>query len=226
MKKILLIVVLAIVGSIGSDINAQGLILKAGLNMNSCSFSTSDSPRGIEPYNTFGFHVGAGYEVLIHPNFVIEPSLLFDTRGGGIKFYMDDVDDEGELVKSEFKGNFNLYSVEVPVALKGIFPISDNIRVVASVSPFMNLFLSGTFKGDVKVQDKVIDEQSIEIQFSGDEKMVKRFNFGTGFGAGLEVNRVNIGIGYDLMLTNSYAKPSAIDYLKFRTLKMTFGYRF
>lgn len=175
MKKMFKIALVALFGVVGYTANAQetGLSVKAGVNFNGVSGDDAKGAKGV-----VGFHAGLGYEVGFTDIFAFETGVYFDTRGAK----------EGDK-KRDFK--VNLYSITVPVLAKARFEVLPDVRAFVNAGPFANIGISGQIKSG---------DNSRDVKFGSKEGEFERFGYGVNFGAGVELNKFVVGIGYDLGL--------------------------
>lgn len=219
MKKVLLVAVMALVGCFVSA-NAQGLILKVGGNLNSYTADLESAKTDMNK-SILGFHVGAGYEIGIIEYFAIEPGVLFDTRGFKSEMNVGSV---------STKMTENIYSITIPVALKGKFPISDDFKIFAGLAPFANIGLVGNKKFDTELGDLSIDKKPEEFKFGNEVGDKNRINYGLNFNAGVEYSKMSVSVGYDMMMSDGINQGDIKGTIKdfkprYNALKITLGYR-
>lgn len=195
-----------------SKANAQTFTAKAGLNLANVKEKGGGS---INPdYNMNpGFHVGMAAAFPINAWLAVEPALLFDQKGAKFK---------QNLLGTDVDASIRLNYIDIPVNLKVSQKMENDMRIFATVGPYLGIGLSGKIKGDVGGQ--TIDEKV--VWGSGDTDMYKRMEVGASFGAGVEFNMIQVGVSYDLGLSNTSA-TTANDYSsKNRVLRFSVGYRF
>lgn len=202
MKKILKLALVALVGVIGYNANAQesGFLVKAGLNLNNIKDNDGTGD------NNVGFHLGAGYEYAFTENFAIEPGVYLDTRGAKAK--------EGEIT-----AKINMIGVTIPVLAKGKFAVGNDFSLFANVGPYVNLNFSGKMKAE-----GYGESVSQDIKFGSNAGEMKTANFGLNFGGGVEFKKFILGLGYDLGLSNVSNVEG--NKAKLHALKISVGYKF
>lgn len=236
MNRIIKVALVAFVGVLGFNANAQdlGVTVKGGVNFNSLSLSVSGEDAEENPTEglkgSVGFHLGASYEIPVNDLFSVEAGLLFDTRGFKIE-----ITQENDFFKSESKGSMNFYSFNIPVVAKVKFPVSDNIKLFAQAGLYAEILLSGkensestrTFKstGETRTQKNSESVKFGKYTEEGEEiEGPSRFGYGLTFGAGAEINKFVLQLGYDLGLKD-YDQNENISQ-KFNAFKVSVGYKF
>ncbi len=205
MKKVFLMIALTM--GITASAVAQSEIkfgARAGLN-----FATlgGDNTDGID--SRVGFHIGGVADIPftmfasgdVMQYLYLQPGLLISTKG-----YKYGEGDHAIKARPTY--------LEIPIMLSGAFPINDDIRVRANVGPYLAFGLLG----------KIKDDNNDAMDYFGDEGM-KRFDFGLGFGAGVEWKQYYVGINYDLGLinTSNHTDDSKITN---RAFMISLGYNF
>lgn len=236
MNRIIKVALVAFVGVLGFNANAQdlGVTVKGGVNFNSLSLSVSGEDAEENPTEglkgSVGFHLGASYEIPVNELFFVEAGLLFDTRGFKIERTR-----ENDFRKSETKIGVSLYSFNIPVVAKVKFPVSDNIKLFAQAGLYAEILLSGKQNYERTITSKLTNETETEkesksIKFGkyteeGEEiEGPSRFGYGLTFGAGAEINKFVLQLGYDLGLKDY--EPEANISQKFNAFKVSVGYKF
>lgn len=214
MKKIFQVAIMALVGLVGYNANAQegALSVKAGINFNGVSGEgTSGLKRNI------GFHAGVGYEMQLGDIFFVEPGVFFDTMGAK---FSEERTAVGITTKTESKTN--IYAISVPVLARVKFQVGDDMTAFFNAGPYMSVGLSGKTKFESTTTSSLgsltVEKKDSDIEFG--DKGMNRFGFGLHFGAGVTIKRFIIGAGYDLGLTET-AKDSK---QKANAFKITLGY--
>lgn len=221
MNKVVKSALVALVGVLGFNANAQdlGLTVKGGLNINSVSLS--EEVKGLE--SKVGFHIGAAYEIPVADIISIEAGVFFDTRGLKTKEERDLI-----ITKRTTEGNTNLYSLNIPVTGKVRIGVSD-INIFLQAGPYANILLSGTEKREVSTFTKASNtttntSSSEDIEFGENKDVKDRFDYGLTFGGGVEFKKFVLSAGYDLGLRN-FAESSE-GKVKFNAIKIGVGYKF
>lgn len=195
-----------------SQAQAQTFTAKAGLNLGNVK---EKGGGGINPdYNMNpGFHVGMAIAFPINSWLAVEPAVLFDQKGA--KYNQN-------LLGTDIDAGIRLNYIDIPVNLKFSQKMENDMRIFATAGPYLGIGLSGKIKGDVggqKVDEKV-------VWGSGDDAMYKRTEVGATFGAGVEFSKIQVGISYDLGLSNTAASDGNDYSSKNRVLRFSLGYIF
>ena len=180
MKKIYLFLVAVF---LGLNVHAQdnGFGVRAGVNIASMT-----------NYNSkVGFHVGGLYRLQLSSNTPVffEPGVMLQFKGG-------------KLTREGVSSTINLAYVEVPVVFGYCFQINDTWAIQPALGPYFAFGVSGTLKQSFMGQTQSGD-------LFGSNGALKRGDVGLKVALGTLINRVYIGIGYDLSFVNlpkNYAK--------------------
>ena len=180
MKKIYLFLVAVF---LGLNVLAQdnGFGVRAGVNIASMT-----------NYNSkVGFHVGGLYRLQLSSNTPVffEPGVMLQFKGG-------------KLTREGVSSTINLAYVEVPVVFGYCFQINDTWAIQPALGPYFAFGVSGTLKQSFMGQTQSGD-------LFGSNGALKRGDVGLKVALGTLINRVYIGIGYDLSFVNlpkNYAK--------------------
>lgn len=92
--------------------------------------------------------------------------------------------------------------LQVPISVSYRFPVSDNVKIDFNAGPYVACDLGGKLKESYASYFE--DEGSYEMKVFGSKSkaLCKRFDAGLRFGAGVHIQRVILGLIYDLGLTN------------------------
>lgn len=169
-----------------------------------------------------GFHVGVVMDWQLAGNFYLQPGLYYTTRGGKI-------DESQEDYKYEEK--WRMGYLQLPVLASYRFNISDKVKWHVNAGPYVALGLGGKVKynddGD-KYDIKMFGTTPDDAEDDSDYKNgIKRFDAGLSFGMGVSINKVYVGVVYDLGLCNIADKDAWKDYkIRNRNFAITVGYNF
>jgi len=152
----------------------------AGLNVTSISSDMLDHRLDD---NLIGFYVGPTAEWLIDGKFGFDLSLLYSMKG--IEF-------EGEDAH-------NIGYIEVPLNVKYLFPVYDNVRVFAGAGPYINFRVSGDKEFYVRWDD--VNEQW----------KTKSFGTGLNFKGGVEMYKfIQAGVEYTMSLVDNFKSDDGL----------------
>jgi hypothetical protein len=177
---------------------------KAGLNLS--TMTLKNSGIAVDPKTLVGFHVGVISEIPLKGNFVLQPALLYSSKGSKYSFGGEDMS-----ISPGF--------IELPVNAVYKFDIG-NMKLFLNAGPYFAYGISGKIKSGG-------ESQSIEFG-SDDNADMKPFDMGINFGAGLEIQNFLISLNYDLGLANLVPGVSSTDEAdaKTRVIGISAGYFF
>lgn len=133
------------------------------------------------------------------------------------------------------KDRIHLHYLELPIALKGGFNITDGMRLYALAGPFLSMGLAGYY---VVEDDEVFsaDTSSFEVETinNDDDKIFVKWGGNSGlnwldgglvFGAGVEINEVvQLGVSYMYGMMDMY-QDTSVD-ATINTMNISLAYRF
>ena len=205
--KVLLIIMISM---LSFQSYAQSFGVKGGLSLANMLIEDEDETMSDEFSMKPGFHVGGFIDYSLSDFLSVEASLLLNTKG----FKWED----GDYIMK-----FKLLYLDIPIALKASYNLSDNLTMYGAVGPYLGIGLSGKAKSEY---DGETDEENIEWGNNEDEDDLKRFEFGATFGGGVEIGAIQVGISYDLGLANISSYTDYGSTIKNRVLKFSVGYKF
>lgn len=200
MKKILLSIVAIFAMMTISNAQNIGATIGANFaNVNSDDFENQNSK--------FNFTIGLFSEFMLSDKVGLQPELVLSGQG----FKYDDIDLSG--------GG----SVPLTVQLKQKFTYV-NVPILVNYYVAENFYLqAGPYLG-ILTNAELNVAGTLGI-FGGENKdAFKGTDFGAAIGAGLKVDKFNIGLRYQVGLSN-IAEDNAVD-IKNRVVHISFGYRF
>jgi Outer membrane protein beta-barrel domain len=155
--------------------------------------------------------VGGFATIGINKHFAIEPQLLYAQKGTGI--------DVGGGIAGTFKQPF----IEIPVLLKGVFPIPGTTRLAPQV--FAGPAIAFQTACNLKASSGgATVEVPCDSLFSGSGASTKSTDFIFVFGGGLDVGPIALQVRYDLGLSKVFDASAALD-VKSEAWLVTAGYR-
>lgn len=123
MKKIFVMVALALTTLTLSAQEDSQITVKAGVGLSSVVGSDADTKT------TFAYKIGASYDLGLSENFSIIPGIEFTTKG----FKSDNID-----------GNISMSYLQIPIFAAYKFPISDNMKLAIKAGPYIGYGLYGS----------------------------------------------------------------------------------
>lgn len=199
---------------------AQALGVKAGLNLSNLIMKDDDETYSEDFKMNPGFHFGLTAEFPITEMISFEPALLLSTKGAKI---LEEETYSGETYK--YEGKVNLFYLDIPLTAKAYFDI-ENARAYGVFGPYLGMGLSGKSKWEGSYMGETESEET-DINWGSDEEDdLKRLDFGLSVGAGVEIKSVQIGLSYNLGLTNISANTYGGEKTNNRVLGISIGYKF
>lgn len=205
-KLVLLSIVLCVVTGINAQIRFG---VKAGANYSNLYTSGSSQGLNNDQYKgRFSYHFGGVMEYSLSDMFAIQPELMYMNQGANMKnnnsFGMKD-------------GHVTLNSLQLPVNLKASFNTGGKAKLFVYAGPYVGYNIYGKVKGKI---DGATTDQEL---YSKGSKM-RRWDYGVGVGAGVEVNKFTIGIGNQFGLQD--ISGSETGKMKAGNLTVSVGYFF
>jgi len=175
-KLILLSIVLLTITSVNAQIRFG---VKAGANLSTLYVSGDRQGINSEQYNPrFSYHFGGMMEYSFSRIFSIQPEFIYLNQGANLKkensFGMKD-------------GHITLNSLQLPINLKATFGLGKN-KVFVYGGPYLSYNIYGKAKGK-------IDGKTHDVELFSKGSNMRRWDYGFGIGAGMEINKFTIGIG-------------------------------
>jgi len=125
-----------------------------------------------------GFQIGIVADIaVLGKRLSVQPGLLFAQQGARFQMPIQD--------------NIRLNYLQVPINLQLGFETGDNHRFLLQAGPYLGFALGGT---------RTRNARTVVVGSRDDE--VRLFDFGVGFGIGVHVYRVQVGISYNLGIAN------------------------
>lgn len=210
MKTILKTSLIAIALLLSINVNAQEKPLtfgvKAGANLS--NFSGDDDSDA-----KFGFNAGVTVDYALTSNVYLLSGLEFTTKGAKYKY---------QILSNEVKVTANPMYLQLPVHIGYKLAIAENTNIVFHGGPYFAYGLGGKIKAKDNIKGSGIEiSDKGGTNFFGSDRG-KRFDFGLGFGAGVEFGKIGVGLGYDFGLTKIYNNVNN----KNMNAYLTVGYKF
>lgn len=203
MKKLLVIIVCSLAAISMANAQKVNFGVRAGMNVANAGGDFKDKEyvgEDTDFKSKIGFHVGVIADIELSKSFYLQPGLYFTTKGLKSEYKEEGYD------YSE-KTNYNLNYLELPILASYRFDIADNIKWHINAGPYFALGVGGKVKvTEIDEGDKTeykYDAFGVADEDSDEEKGgLKRFDAGLSFGTGISLNKIYIGIKYDLGLVN------------------------
>jgi len=228
-------------------LKAQKFGIIGGLDLTKMSISEnriSSSPNGISPSpngeskykHTLGHHIGITLDIPFSDRISLQPALLYSTKG--VKYeesysysssYYDYM--TGNYIEtttnSESTLKIKASYLELPVNLKLSFPIGA-IKVFGAFGPYLAWGFSGSIKGESSYNYfEETEKTSIEYGIAwgtSSYDMLRRLDYGIGYGLGIELNSFQIGASYNQGLANISANNDYGNSIKNSVIRLSVTY--
>ena len=203
MKKIFLVCLSVMMTTGLVTVNAQTPVtygVKAEANMSNFLLSDLDDQTSTMK---LGPTVGGFMNIGLHPNFSIQPEVMFYFR-------------HSKMETGATEDDFRQWGMQVPVYLLGQ-TYTNNGKFYAGVGPYLGLGFDARYKdADLDLYKKVNDEADMN-----------RWDFGLGALVGYEFqNGVQINAGYQLGLVDQLDAMKDDAGMRVQTVSLGVGYRF
>ncbi len=200
MKKTIKISIILLVGLFNCTTYGQ-FIVKGGPGISGVTVKERGGVRDNDFRSSFSFHVGGAYEIEVSDFISIEPGVSFTGKGFNV-------------ARSGADLNARMLFIEVPIAVKGYFlDIGDGGRLFGLAGGYTSFMLSYKLNGVKRPIGNTTED------------VVKRFDMGLTFGAGVELfESLVIVPSFDLGLANLSNTSNEIN--RINVFKLTVGYKF
>lgn len=188
MKKIVLLIVLAVVSTTAIQAQEVRMGIKGGVN-----FATLSGDNLGDIKSRTGFHIGGLVEVPLSEQFSIQPEILYTTQGAR---YQEKGTELG--VDYDFKTTAHLDYIQVPVMAK--FYVVEGFAVEAGPEVAFLASSKGKYKGTVggvTVSEEDDLDDIAKVDFSVGLGVSYRIPVGVFFGARYNLGVTNINDGSD-----------------------------
>jgi len=158
----------------------------------------------LDPKTMAGFHIGVVSEVPLAGNLFLQPGVLYSTKGS--KYSIAGVD---MSISPSF--------LEIPV--NGLYKFDlGPAKLLMFAGPYFAFGIGGSYE---------MPTESGDISYgSGEDNDMKSFDLGLNFGAGAEVNNLQITVQYGLGLTNLSPVSDNNTEMKVAALGISMAYLF
>ncbi|MDL2303326.1 PorT family protein [Dysgonomonas sp. OttesenSCG-928-D17] len=177
MKKLFKTIFVTITLFIGINASAQDkpvtFGIKAGMNL-------SNMTKDLKGDAKIGFNAGVTLDFAMSPDVYLMSGLQYSLEG---------------TKDGDAKMNFSYLKLPVHIGYK--MPVSENVRFVLHIGPYLAYAVDGKYKlGSVSVD---AFNKDLEDMFGF---KYRRFDLGIGLGVGVEIGKIHLDLGYDLGFIN------------------------
>lgn len=212
MKNLLKISLVILTGMMYMTTHAQSLMIKGGANFSNLN--------GDKPFESFGatqmkpgLHIGIVADFPVNDLLSIESGLLLSHRGFQIQ-ESGTYDFFGQQIPYSVDLKYSAYYLNLPLTAKVRFPLNRNTDFYLQGGGFVGCGLFG--KGEFTMVD---DGQKQSDNAKEDWENTRRIDAGLSLGTGVEVNRLLLGVSYDMGLV-----PVFDDGGNYGNLNLSVGY--
>ncbi|WP_029903036.1 porin family protein [Prevotella sp. 10(H)] len=171
-----LVIALVLLLQTGFNANAQTppvtIGIKGGINLSDFGGDIKDMKSAIK------YQAGITFDIALTENVYVLTGLEFVTKGAKHK------------PKKGAQTRYNPIYLQIPVHAAYKFDVASDVKLVINAGPYAAYGLGGKMKTDGE-----------KVNIFGDNRF-KRFDFGIGGGAGVEVGKIAFNLGYDFGLLN------------------------
>lgn len=155
-----------------TDKQATRFGIKGGINISNMYTKEVDDKNTV-----IGFNSGLFFKLPLTSNFAFQPELLYTTKGAELSY-------SNSLISGS--ATFSLGYIEMP--LLAVINLTENVNIQGGV------YLSSLTSAKVK---NVSDVGLFNFEDELDRSDFETFDYGLVFGAGLEFDKINLGIRYE-----------------------------
>jgi Outer membrane protein beta-barrel domain len=228
MKQLLCVLVLS---SLAMAATAQkgSAYLKGGLNIANVSINSNGD---IDDANSLAsFHVGFMGDLPIGKFFAIQPGLLFTGKGSKLQ-------SGNSNSATYYKATTNPLYIELPVNAVLKLPLEHDAALYAGAGGYVAMGVAGKRKIEGKFLGASFNSKE-NIEFSNDDPttfdyeegsglgVMKRFDYGVNFTAGMQLDKVLLAVNYGLGLAKLQSGSNSSDDKnnKNRVLSISLGFK-
>jgi hypothetical protein len=154
----------------------------------------------IDSRTRMGVQLGVASDIAFSNAFSIQPGVVFSQQGAKLTLMKYDADFDMDV---EYTDRIRLNYVQIPVYVQ--YKVS---KFYVQAGPYLGIATSGESKlaeggaiGSGFLSALGLDDKK-KIKFGNEPDQINRFDFGVGFGAGFAFKVAQVGINYNLGLTN------------------------
>lgn len=188
--------------------------IKAGVN--SSTINIPDIEPGVSVKPRIDFQGGVVLDIPVASSFSIQSALLVSAKGSKIKAKL--IDGNTGSTISDINTSIKLVYTELPVLALFKKNLGQSCRFYGGVGPYVGLGLGG------KIASSFQPIAERDVNFGSGEpgtNSYRRFDYGASAAAGVEINRLLIGVNYNYGLVDL---GSAINKSYNRTLGISVGF--
>jgi hypothetical protein len=209
MKNLLKLLIICLMFTTMSNSFAQKFGIKAGLNLSLMTLKDNDGNLFPSSKMNPGFHVGVTAEFPLVNQLAFETGLLFCSKGT-------------KAIETGGTNTVNSLYLEVPLNLKTTFNIGNKTKMYGTFGPYLGYGVGGKYKFTSDTLNT-----STKIKWgSGNNSDLKPFDFGLSVGLGVYINKLQVGVSYELGLKNIATDTQNGNINRNKVLGISLGWKF
>jgi hypothetical protein len=199
---------------------AQTFTIKAGLNLSNMVIKDNSKIYSEDFNMNPGFHAEITYDYQFSNKFMVETGLLLSTKG-----FKQNESQTGTSGVYNLSQTLDLYYLVIPYNGKLYFE-KLGMKIYVLLGPYLGLGLSGKRKLEGNLYGSSSSNETKIKWGSESQNDLRRFDFGLTMGAGIQIKSLEIGISYDLGLSNMMPDDFNLysTNIKSRVLAVSIGY--
>jgi len=187
--------------------------IKAGINSSTNHVPNVESDVSVR--SRIDFQGGVLVDIPMANSFSLQPALLVSTKGSKVNALL--IDGNTGSVVSPINNSIKLVYAEIPVLALFRRCIHQSFRFYGGVGPYVGIGLGGKIKSSYNPLAKDVVFGSGNVGSNS----FRRFDYGASAAAGIEINRLLIGVNYNYGLID-LGRATSKSYN--RTLGITIGF--
>lgn len=215
-KTVVFSLLFSLMAASGS-LNAQTIGLKAGMNMMSMKMIWYNGLDFKNQEFKAGANLGITAEFPLKDQLSLETGLVISQKG--MKFKHEQI---YQTFTSHEELEFSMLYIDIPLTAKGSIQL-DNLKFYGLFGPYLGM----GHTGEISIHsDAVGSEEDITAKMWGDQNSYyDRLEVGMIIGAGYQFKKLDIGIQYDLGLSNIVKEDDSEAVMKNRVFEICFRYK-
>jgi hypothetical protein len=173
---------------------AQTVALKGGLNSSNLSYYVNDNDLSDMYSAQLGFQLGANLNLPLAKNYLLSPSVLFVKRNQEFEGSPEPGD--------QWNSEPSHWYIELPVLLRRTFAFNKT-SLFLEAGPYLGVGISIEEKYKFYENGVLKQEGTYYAEWGSGDNDTKRFDMGFNVGAGLLINKLEIGVSYVHGLLNA-----------------------
>ena len=203
-----------------TNVNAQILRIKGGMNLSNMLIEDNDNNYSENFKNRLGYQLGLTFQTSNENVFTFEGGVNFATRGYN---YDETMNVEGINMKVEQETRLNY--LNVPLVAKATYELG-KAKVYGKLGPYLSMGLKGEVWTKASA-GSISDESTEDIKWGTNEDSddLTRFDGGLHGGVGVEYKNLELGIEYDYGFANISPYTDNGSRINNRNIGITLAYK-